>query len=502
MNTLTNKRRYNLSNKYIFILLSCILIFILTFINNLYFYSHVERTSTRNSVQLEKLLLNYIENNNLKDSAQLEKELFSLIKTWIDKSYYTREINIINLNNETIPLMKPNKWDYAASTKLVINFKELISKKEDSFLLTSQTNLEEIFYTVMKSMTFSISDIIKDISTNIYSEIDGKIISIKDVQEKLYDGIINVNGKKFEDIKGVKSITILNQRNNETKNYFIPPYNKVSVTEGMTVKQKEIIAEGTIYTALDNLQNIYWLRSRPFIGFTIFTVLILFIFRKRTEQLQKIHLEEKEKIEADARAEELIRIAEIERLEAEIERKTQEQAEMLQRQNQLKEEAERVCAQFNQYQDFVKFAFENTPIDELLDKNRRILGNIFRLVAEKIVYSIYENEIRPVVKKRDNLDSCLQEIKPLNLLSGQAINALYAVKNFGNDNSHYSRDADRTSLAKTIVIASDLIYIIKEYLKLENNLNNSQNKDMENIEKITKSGIKIVKKVSSSSSKF
>lgn len=65
------------------------------------------------------------------------------------------------------------------------------------------------------------------------------------------------------------------------------------------------------------------------------------------------------------------------------------------------------------------------------------------------------------------MDSCLQEIKPLNLLSGQAINALYAVKNFAMIIHIIQEMWDRTSLAKTIVIASDLIYIIKEYLKLE-----------------------------------
>ena len=58
--------KLDLSNKYIFIVLSILLIFILTFINNYYFYEHVERTSSRQAVQLERLLINHIKLNNPK----------------------------------------------------------------------------------------------------------------------------------------------------------------------------------------------------------------------------------------------------------------------------------------------------------------------------------------------------------------------------------------------------------------------------------------------------
>ena len=183
-----------------------------------------------------------------------------------------------------------------------------------------------------------------------------------------------------------------------------------------------------------------------------------------------------------------------------IEEATQNQVDILTKQNKLEEEYKSVCEQFKQYESFVKFAFEDTSIDELLEKNRRILGNMFRLVAEKIVYSIYENEIRPIIKKRDTLDSCLQEIKPLNLLSIQAINALYAVKNFGNDSSHYTKDGNETSFVKTIVIAKDLIDVIEEYLSLESKFekisNNVDKEEIQNKEKVTRSGLRIVKKAS------
>ena len=287
MNNKTRKIKYNLSNRYIFILLSIGLIFVLTFINNYYFYSHVERTSLRDGVQLEKMLIDYINNDSSKDPIKLEQELLSLTKTWLSNSYYIEELIVIDLNNNSIPLKKQNRWDYAASTKIYININSLINKKRDSFLLVSQKNFKEIIFTVIKSMTFSINEILVDINKNIYSEFDGKIISINDAKDKIYDDIININGKQFEDIEGAKYIEILNEKENIIKKYYIPPYNEINIKEGMLVTKNQIIAEGSIYTALENFQNIYWLKSRPFVGFTIFTVVLLFLFSRRKEQLEE-----------------------------------------------------------------------------------------------------------------------------------------------------------------------------------------------------------------------
>ncbi len=209
--------------------------------------------------------------------------------------------------------------------------------------------------------------------------------------------------------------------------------------------------------ALESFDISYFYRSRPVLGFAIFTYLILWFSRRRT-----FKLEEQRK-------------SDLEEFDRQIEIATQNQVDILTKQNKLEEEYKSVCEQFKQYESFVKFAFEDISIDELLERNRKILGNIFRRVAEKIVYSIYENNIGQKIQKKDNLDSCLKEIKSLNILSKQGINSLYSVKNFGNYNSHYSKDGNETSFVKTIVIAKDLIEIIEEYLSLESKSKNLHN---------------------------
>ncbi len=291
----------------------------------------------------------------------------------------------------------------------------------------------------------------------------------------------------------------------------------------MYIKKGEVLSQGTIYTAINNLENIYWYRSRPFLGFTIFTLLILFLFKKRTELLdsKRRDIEEKareEQEEARSREEELkekarkekeearIREEELkekakkeaikkqEEYEKEIDKIIKEKEKNLEKKNKLEEEYKSVCDHFRQYEGFVRFAFENISIDELLEKNRRILGNMFRLVAEKIVFSIFENEVRPISTRIDTLDSCLSEIKNRNILKYNSISALYAVKNFGNENSHYTRDENETSYAKTIVIAKDLINVIEEYLPLEEKYLKIEEKKIANTEKVIKNFKKEIKK--------
>lgn len=457
-----NDFRLDLSNKFIYLFCSFLLIFILTFINNYYFYSHVSRTSERVGIQLEKILIEYTKNNINKEPLELQKNLIELIKSWSSFSYYNKSLTIVDINNQDIILIKPDKWDYAASTSIKVDINKLINKEPNTFILNSQTDIWEIIYTVIKSMSFSVTDIYDDVTKNVYSKIDGQIILVEDAKKNLYDGLININKKSFEDIKGAKNIVVLNQKDLKKEKYFIPAYNNLNVKEGDFIKNDEILAEGTVFTAIENFKNIYWLRSRPFVGFTIFTFLILFLFNKRIKLLRRIEeqlREEKLKIEeANKKA--------IEELEEQINKAILEKEELLQKQNKLESEYKLVVTQFKQYDGFVKFAFKETSIDELLEKNRVILGNMFRLIAEKIVYSIFEKNIRIMDKSRDSLDSCLKEIRSLQILSKGSINALFAIKNFGNENSHYSTDEREISLSKTIVIAKELVDVIEEYFSL------------------------------------
>ena len=487
-----NYNGFSLSNKFVFGFVSFLLIFTLTLINNYYFYSHVERTSSRQAIQLEKLLLNYMEYNLDTDKLKMQDELVAMIKKWNNFSYYNNGLVVIDFNNEEHILKKFKKWDKSAYTDIVINLNDLFNKKKNGFILNSTTNLKGIFFSVWESMIFSFDAMYEDVTKDVISKVDGQIILIEDAKVAQYDGIININGHIFKDIKGAKTITIIDQNTLTKKEIYIPAYNELKVTAGMFIKKDDQLAQGTIHTALNNFQEIYWLRSRPFVGFAVFTFLLLYLFTKRTELLKKLHLDEVKRIQEG-----------VQKLEEDIEKQIKIKEEILDKQNKLEEEYKSVCNQFKQYEGFVKFAFLDMSIDELLEKNSRVLGTMFRLIAEKIVFSVYEDNCRPLNKYNDNLDSCLKEIKDLNILSRDSINALYSVKQFGNNSSHYSKENENISLIKTIIIARDLIGVIEEYLQIEVESERvKKTKSEETIDsteqnqQILKSGLKIVKKAS------
>lgn len=466
------KEQLSLRNKYFYWSTFILLIAILTWINNYGFYSHVERTSVRTAIQFEKSVLEIIDNYPNQNKEEIQQLIIKLASKWQHFAYYNNGVEIILLNNEIKKIKDTKNWDNTTSSKFIIDINKLINKEEGGFFVESLTSHSQILDSIINSMTFSIKDIYNDIFQKRKSPVDGKIY-IKN-KESVNDGIIVI---KNQDLDIEKKYLLIVDKDNKFNAINLSPYEEILVKEGSIISKDQLISQGSIHTAIYNIQNIYWYRSRITIGFAIFTYLILWLSRKRLEEQRKKEDE----------------------FDKQIEEATQTQVDILTKQNKLEEEYKSVCEQFKQYESFVKFAFEDTSIDELLEKNRRILGNMFRLVAEKIVYSIYENEIRPIIKKRDTLDSCLQEIKPLNLLSNQAINALYAVKNFGNDSSHYTRDVNQTSFVKTIVIAKDLIDVIEEYLSLELNFENIPNnveEKIQNKEKITRSGLRIVKKAS------
>ena len=103
----------------------------------------------------------------------------------------------------------------------------------------------------------------------------------------------------------------------------------------------------------------------------------------------------------------------IDKLEEEVKIIVEEKEKALTTQGKLKEEYENVCNEFRKYEDVVKFAFVDTSFDELLGKNSRIVGTLYRLIAEKIVFNIYEFKIGSMhllPHSKQNLDYGLKTI--------------------------------------------------------------------------------------------
>ena len=193
--------------------------------------------------------------------------------------------------------------------------------------------------------------------------------------------------------------------------------------------------------AINKFNTIYWYRSRPAIGFAIFTYLILWLSRKRTYKMEE--LQEKE----DLKIKETF-------------------------QEDLKNNIEIKNTNIIQNKITKYDAILNPPINTLNFENLfddlDTIGTKFRKVAEKIIFKVYEEQIGNI-PLRMSLSTAVYELHQKGILSDTARNYISIVRVYGNISSHYSDSV--ICKEEAIAIASSLLNVIDEIYE-KNLLNN------------------------------
>lgn len=254
------KSYLTLSNKYFFITLLILLIGILTGINNYYFYAHTERAAARNLSQLETQINAYkgycIENSIT--SEQCRKGMLVLTKAFSEQAYYNDTI-IVKDYKQNIIWEKPTRdWDKVVKSDIKIILPDNLIDEKIQISKSLTFNNEMLLVSIVRSMTFSIAEFIDDVNYKHVAQEDG-VFNLVDKNNKGNNVTYTINDKKF---------TLNKHHDFKFKN-------------GDIVKQEDIIASGNIFVALDQFLNIYFFRSRPTIGFMIFSFLILYVYRRR-----------------------------------------------------------------------------------------------------------------------------------------------------------------------------------------------------------------------------
>jgi hypothetical protein len=341
--------KFSLTNKYIFYGILFILVFILTGINNYYFYAHIERASYRNAKQLKTILednYKYCIKNNSEDSCK--NNLISITQSFSVKAYYNDSILIKEGN--TILWEKPKKdWDKIVKSDIIINLYK--NKVDINYKVLFSTNM--VFISVIRSMTFSFAEF------------------------------------------------------------------------------SEVAYEQGIKEAINKLNNIYWYRSRPFIGFMVFTFLLLYFYRKK--ELQQIEEEKKQ--------DEKVRINVVNNISIH---------------NDIKIN---IINDISLYSHIISPPINLSSIDELLKNDLDMLGTKFRKAAEKVVFQVYEEHISKDVLGV-NLSKAINKIHHNGLISDNAKNYLDIIRVYGNMSAHYS---DNTiSKEEAMVVISSLNNVLNE----------------------------------------
>lgn len=443
------KNFITLSNKYFFITLLILLIGILTGINNYYFYAHIERSAARNLSQLETQIYTYksycIE--NAISSEQCQMGILVLTKAFSEKAYYNDTI-VIKGADKNILWEKPIRdWDKVVKSDIEIILPQNLINEKIEISKSLTFNNKMVLISIVRSMTFSIAEFIDDINNKIVAEENGNF-NILDKNYKGNNVIYTINSKEF---------TLNKHHDFKFKN-------------GDIVKKGDIIASGNIFVALDHFINIYFLRSRPAIGFLIFSFLILYVYRKR-----ELALKEEQNIADQEIIETVVQNPHIDSSE--------------------------VYKKLKKYDHIINPPVNTLNADTLFDGDIDEVGTKFRKVAEKIVFKVYEKSIG----KRDfrlDLNEAIYQLNKNGTISDTAKNYLSIVRVYGNLSSHYSEKS--ISRIEAITVASALLNVIEEIveknlLKEDEQLLNNQSKNINTKNEITQikqKGLRIVKKAS------
>lgn len=447
------KNFLKLSNKYFFILILFLFIAILSGINNYYFYLHVERSSVRNMSQLETQVIAYQKYcvKHAIESKYCQEGILVLAKAFSEKAYYNDKL--ILKNPDHVLWEKAVKdWDQVVKSdiEIILPF-DLINEKLHINKMITFDNIQ-VLISILKSMTFSVTDFIKDTNYKHIAQTNGVFNLTNDSLKSNYIKF-TINDKEF----------ILNK------------YHNLKVKDGDYIKQGDLIASGNIFVALDKFLNIYFLRSRPAIGFLLFSFLILYIYRKR-----EIALKEEQNI-----------------ADQEIIQKVTHNTDI---------DSNEVYTKLLKYDHIINPPVNTLNADTLFDGDIDEVGTKFRKVAEKIVFKVYEKVIGEIDFRLD-LNGAIYQLNKNGIISDAAKNYLSIVRVYGNLSSHYS---ERTmSKIEAITVASALLNVIEEIvekslLKENDNSSNQQNSSVSKTQpshemkhsKVKTKGLNIIKKAS------
>lgn len=223
----------------------------------------------------------------------------------------------------------------------------------------------------------------------------------------------------------------------------------------------EIYNSNGIERAWKHFTSVAWYRSRPTIGFTLFTFILLWLYRNR----EKDQIKEQE--EKDAK------------LKNTFKKNTLLEAEK----NVLAAEKEKLEAKYNKiYTKLQKYDYIiNPPINtlnfnDLISIDTSGIGNKFRKTIEKLILPIYQYQFN---EKAKNLSEATWKLVDKNILSQEAQNYINIIRIYGNMDSHYN-EQDNISKDEVLALANYVILIVEEIVQkdlLNVHINNKPKKE-------------------------
>lgn len=287
------KSKLPLTNKYVYFGAIILLVAILTGINNFYFYDHIERSTERNAAQLEKIIKNeiYFCRKNRISGIRYRNNIEAIVKKFASTAYYNDKI-ILKHEKKGLVWKKPShEWDKVAKSDIEIIIPKLKSKNPLYFDVKTTYSTFLFFQSVIRSMTFSI---IPDISKKI---IDNNTTNLTDKEKMIYEDLENKkdkldnlkeDAKKYLKMEYESTLTAEDDKKYTDIKKEIQKYQLSHEEYELYYKLKKQIRKNTLFIST------YWYRSRPALGFALFAIILIWLVRRREEEMNLLALMSKE----------------------------------------------------------------------------------------------------------------------------------------------------------------------------------------------------------------
>jgi len=159
---------FSLRSKFVFYGLIVVGVLVLTFINNLYFYKHVEYYAKNDAKQLIALLeseLNFCRENRV-SQKRYRDNMTSIVETFSKYAYYNDEL-LLKSDENKILFEKYKKYkDGVTASNVEISMPYLKNDKALIYKIDVDFSYWGLFFSVFRSMTFSLTDIVENFYNN------------------------------------------------------------------------------------------------------------------------------------------------------------------------------------------------------------------------------------------------------------------------------------------------------------------------------------------------
>ncbi len=284
-----------LTNKYFFIGFIVFLVGILTAINNYYFYAHVERSGYRNASQLESILKDEIVfcKKNRISGKRYRKNMEKIVENFSKKAYYNDSIVLTHETKGLIWRKPEKKWDKIVTSHIYILIPKIKSENSLYYYVTVNFHWSQYFTSILRSMTLSVFDK----GTKVFN--DGNVSVIEQEIYKELKSKKDIFDQKLQDLDKLYKDTnitseILQEYGKKKKQILDNMFSNLDIAQFYKLK-KEITKSKITSSDIE----VAWYRSRPAIGFAIFTVILIWLFRRRELEVvkteQKLEQEKKNK---------------------------------------------------------------------------------------------------------------------------------------------------------------------------------------------------------------